>query len=512
MGDDRLALAARRRRAETANRQPSPAGAGPRVAAFRAAGGRAIRHLTAAAAAHPAFAVLLLIAIVIRALAMVAYPPALFFNDSWGYVFTAFTGHPVSLSYLRPNGYPVLMRLLTIPGRDLVQLVALQHLSGLVTGTLVYATLIRARVDRGLALVAGAVVLLDGYRIVLEQYLMPEAFYTLTLLLAALVVAWPRLGKPSIRPSLAGPRAAALAGLLLAAAVIQREAALFAAPAFVIYLAWTRVGLVTAVAFVLALAMPVLGYAALYEARLGVFGLTETSGWTLYGRVAGFASCAGAGIPRSQRPLCETAAQRASHPASPTYYIWDGNSPAERLFHGGHQTREIQERANRILDDFAHRIILHQPLQYLDASISDAVRYFTPGATPFNDAVSATSLPASGAAEPKSERIRRRVLPTMHPQVRPPAGVVRRYRSILHLPRPLLAILALASLAAILLRSAVNKEVLLLTGSGLLMILGTAATAGFGIRYLLPTVPLLAIGGSLAIHDLAVRARDALRR
>jgi hypothetical protein len=44
--------------------------------------------------------------------------------------------------------------------------------------------------------------------------------------------------------------------------------------------------------------------------------------------------------------------------------------------------------------------------------------------------------------------------------------------------------------------------VLFLSGSGLLLILGTAATAGFGLRYLLPAVPLLALGGSLALRDL----------
>src|SRR5581483_12224402 len=113
----------------------------------------------------------------------------------------------------------------------------------------------------------------------------------------------------------------------------------------------------------------------------------------LYGRVAAFADCAGASIPRSERPLCETSAQRKAHPGYPDWYIWDGSSPATRLFHGGHQTRQAQEHANRQLGDFARRIIANQPLDYARTVGADFVRYFTPGATPFNDAVSATSLP-----------------------------------------------------------------------------------------------------------------------
>jgi hypothetical protein len=93
---------------------------------------------------HWVFVVLLVLGAVIRLMMMIAYPPALFFNDSWGYLFAAFTGHPVALSYLHPDGYPILIHLLTLPGRGLVRLIAVQHLGGLVTGFLIYAALLRA--------------------------------------------------------------------------------------------------------------------------------------------------------------------------------------------------------------------------------------------------------------------------------------------------------------------------------------------------------------------------------
>jgi hypothetical protein len=442
----------------------------------------------------------------LRVMAMYAYRPALFFSDSWGYLFTAFTGHPVSLSYLRPNGYAILIRLLTLPGRDLRELVAIQNLSGIVVGVLVYAVLLRLRAGRLLAVLAAALVILDGYRITLEQYVMPDTLFTLSLLLAGLLLAWPgRQQDAKDAPERPGPGRALLAGLLLAASVVEREAALFAVPAFLIYLVWVRVRLRTAVAFLLALALPVLAYGALYQSRVGVFGLSESDGWTLYGRVAGFAVCPAAGIPSTERALCETARQRAAHPGAATWYIWDGSSPAVRLFHGGHQNREVQERANRTLRGFADRIIEHQPLDYADATFSDVLRYFTPGATPFNDSISATSLPRTSADEASSQRVRRRVLPHVHPSVNPPAGILRSYRNVVHVPRPVLALLVVAALAALLLRTPSRREILLFAGSGVLVIIGTSGTAGFGLRYLLPAVPLLAIGGAVALNDLKER-------
>jgi hypothetical protein len=403
--------------------------------ALRPAPRRQARAAALALREHWALVAVLVLGGVTRLLMMIAYPPALFFNDSWGYLFTAFTGHPVALDYLHPNGYPVLIRLLTLPGRSLVRLVAVQHLSGLVTGGLIYAGLLRARAPRVLAAIAAALVLIDGYTITVEQYLMPEAFFTLTLVSAALIIAWPHL-----RPAATGARAraswAALAGFLLAAATLQREATLFAVPVFGVYVLWTRVRPRGLLAFVLALALPLLAYAALYDAKLGVFGLSETNGWTLYGRIAGFADCSSDGIPSAQRPLCETTRQRASHPDSPTYYIWDGASPAMRMFPGGHLTRQAQEHSNRILGSFARNVIVNQPVDYARTVGADFLRYFTPGATPFNDAVSATSLPSNAAAEPLNELQRRRVIPGVRPAVRPPAGLLRSYRRLVHVPGP----------------------------------------------------------------------------
>ena len=482
--------------------------AGPRAASLPAghrspgaAGLRLIRE-------NPAFVAVLAIGLVVRVLAMIAYTPALFFGDSWGYVVSAFSGHPVAISNIRPSGYAALMRLLTVPGRDLTQLVALQHLAGLATGTIVYVVLVRARVARTTAALASALVFLDGYVIALEQHLMPEAFFTPTLLVAALLLAWPALRAESARDAgRAGWRAATVAGLLLAAAILQRTAGLFAIPFFAAYLLWVRAGWRAVVAFLLALALPVLAYAAAEKSRFGTFGLSQTDGWVLYGRVAGFADCNGANIAPDARPLCETAAQRSSHPDAGDWYIFDLDSPAVRLFGGYATTVSAQRHSNQVLGAFAHRILLHQPLDYLEAVGRDVVRYFTPGATPFADNVSATSLPANASDEEVVAAVRNEYLPTLHLAVRSPSGVVSGYRGVVHLPRPVLALLALASLVALALRTRWRREILLLSGSGVGLILGAAASAGFGLRYLEPSVPLIAIGGTLAAVDLWARWR-----
>jgi hypothetical protein len=77
-----------------------------------------------------------------------------------------------------------------------------------------------------------------------------------------------------------------------------------------------------------------------------------------------------------------------------------------------------------------------------------------------------------------------------------------------HVPRPLLALLALAALLAVALRTRSHREIALLSVSAIALLLGTAATAGFGLRYLLPAVPLLALGGGLAGRDLLSWSRS----
>ena len=452
----------------------------------------------------------------VRLLTMVAYAPALLFPDSWGYIATGLSGSFVGLPASHPAGYPLLIRLLTVPNRSLLELVACQHLAGIGAGVAVYAALRRARVPRWGATGAAALVLLDGYAITLEQYVMSDTFFGVTLLAAALLLAWPRLTAGarvtgSIEADAVSPGGriwirALICGLLLAFASLEREAAPFTVPVFLIYLTWIRAGSRALVAFILAVAVPLLAYSAAVDAKYGVFGLTATPGWTLYGRVGAFADCNGVKLEPAARPLCESGTQRASHPSAPDWYIW-GPSPAQRLFKPARESRSSVGSTNAILSSFSDTILRHQPLAFADATLSDFVRYFAPDATAYGDAISATSLPLNAGAEATDPATLRRDLPGLRPVVRSPAGLVRRYRSVVHLPRPALALLALAALLALLARVPGRREILLLAGTGAGLLLGTAATGGFALRYLVPAVPLLAVGGSIAVTQLATRVR-----
>ena len=286
----------------------------------------------------------------------------------------------------------------------------------------------------------------------------------------------------------------------------MREVAPFAIPVVLIYLAWTRAGWRPLVGFLLAAVLPLLVYAALIDSRFHVLSMTATPGWTLYGRVAGFADCDGVALEPAAQKLCETSAERASHPSAPDWYIW-GPSPAQRLFHPDTQSIADVAPTNRVLESFSRTMILNHPLDFADATLSDFLRYFTPGAVPYNDAVSATSLPRSAAAEARSPLTQRRDLPGLRLHVGAPAGFVRAYRGVVHVPRAALALLALAALLAVCLRVPGRREIFLIAGSAVMILLGTAATGGFALRYLLPAVPLLAIGGTVALAQL-----NALRR
>ncbi len=440
------------------------------------------------------------VGVVVRVLAMLAYTPALLFPDSWGYIATAFSSGFV-LPSVHPVGYPLLIKLLTLPDRSLAELVSFQHLAAIGVGIAIYVTLIRARLPRWAATAAAALVLLDGYTITLEQYVMSDTFFTVALLASVLVLVWPQLG-PTGR---ARPVSRALvAGLLVAVASLIREVAPFTVPVFVVYLLWLRAGWRPLAALIVAAAVPLLAYSALIDHRFHVFGMTATPGWTLYGRVAGFADCDGITLGPQARKLCETPAQRAGHPDAPDWYIW-GPSPAQRLFDPANQPASAVGPTNQVLESFSRTMIRHHPFSFVTVTLADFARYFTPDATPYNDAVSATSLPRTAATEATSPTTQQRDLPALRVAVRGPESFMRSYRRILHVPRPVLALLALASLLAVCLRVPARREIFLLAGSAVIVLLGTAATGGFALRYLLPAVPLLAIGGSLAVAQLLAR-------
>ena len=450
--------------------------------------------------AHWPLAVVLGVAIVVRTAVAVAYWPAVFFGDSWSYLNLAFEGNPVAFAPDRPSGYPLVIDVLSLFGRSLAVITIAQHIAGLVTGVLVYALILRLRLPRWVATAGAALVVLDAYAIALEQQVLAEAFFTLALVASFYLV----VGRDRAPASLAA------GGVLLALAATMRTAAVFAVPIWLLYVVWSHRSVRFVAPAAIGLAVPLLAYAMWHSAETGRFGLTQADGWFLYGRVGGIADCGRADIPREARPLC--ARNERDRREGAAYHIWNADGPARRVFGGMSRDAQTQERSNEILRDFALAIIRDRPGEYIDLVWSDFTRYFDADAASRGNSDLAVQLPQFGRLVGLNKIARDRWFPDYVPHVQPPAKRVRDYHEVAHTPRPVMGALALAAVAALLVSALAGllrrpplprrKEVFLLSGAGLAMLLGTAATSEFVLRYLIPVVPLLVCGGVAACADL----------
>lgn len=460
--------------------------------------------------AHWPLLLVLAVAAAVRVAVAIAYRPAVFFGDSWAYLDLAYGGDPVGFAPDRPSGYPILIDLLGVFGRSLGAITTAQHLAGLATGVLVYALLLRLELPRWLATAGAAVVLLDAYAMALEQQILAEAFFTLALAAAFFLA----VGRDRGAVALAG------SGALLAAAATMRTAAMFAVPVWALYILWAHrrprlVGLAA-----LGLVAPLLAYASWHAADTGRFGMTQADGWFLYGRVGEIADCGDAKVPANARALCDRNDRDRREGAA--YHIWNADGPARRVFGGMSTDPDVQRRSNDALRGFAWAIIRDRPGRYAEVVRDDFLRYFTPGARARGNSDLAVAMPQFGRLVRRNEIARDRWFPGFVPHVSPPAKRVRDYHERIHTPRPLMGALAVAALLELAIaglafalgrtRPPRRREVFLLAGAALAMLLGTAATSEFVLRYLIPVVPLLVCGGIAAAADLATLAVSAGRR
>ena len=358
---------------------------------------------------------------------------------------------------------------------------------------------------RWLATAGAAVVLLDAYAMALEQQILAEAFFTLALAASFFLVA----GRDR------GAVALAASGALLAAAATMRTAALFAVPVWALYVVWAhrRPRLIGPAA--LGLMLPLLAYASWHAADTGRFGLTQADGWFLYGRVGEIADCGNADVPAAARPLCDRNARDRREGAA--YHIWNADGPARRTFGGMSTDPDSQARSNDALRGFARAIIRDRPGRYARAGLGRLPALLHPrgpGARQLR--------PRGRAAAVRPDRATQRdragsVVPRLRP-AREPAG-----EAGARLPR------ARARPAAVD-GGARDRRAAPAGARGgrvrpappaarraaarcscwraprLAMLLGTAATSEFVLRYLIPVVPLLVCGGVAAAADLAALA------
>jgi hypothetical protein len=253
-----------------------------------------------------------------------------------------------------------------------------------------------------------------------------------------------------------------------------------------------------------------MAYCTVNAANTGQFGFGQADGWFLYGRVGQFADCGNADIPADARPLCNRNARDRREGAA--FHVWNADGPARRVFGGMSRDPERQARSNRILRQFAVAIIRDRPLKYAKVVGTDFLRYFRPGSMSGGNSDLALSLPERGRLVRRNEVARDRYFPNYEPEVHSPAALMRGYQKRIHTSRSLLALLVAAALAALFLAAARRRavvhwrEVGLLSGMALAMLLGSAATSEFILRYLIPAVPLIVCAGVAACTDLGREA------
>jgi hypothetical protein len=412
-------------------------------------------------------------AVVLRALTVLGYPPALWFwADSFSYLRTAADLTP---SAFRPAGYSFFLALFR-PAHSFALVTSVQHALGPTLAVAAYALLRRRGLPGWGATLAVTPMLYDEFLLLLEHLIMADALFTALLTGGVLVLLRARLT----------PCAAALGGLLLASAALTRTIGLPVLALAAGYVLVRRTGRRALVALLAAGALPLAGYAAWAGAVTGVFGLTRADGLFLWARTMTFADCAVIRPHPRLTPLCPDR-PLAGRP-SPAHWLWRPDAPYKRLPSGAGRDASAAE--------FARAAILAQPGAYLAAAGRDlglTLRWErTTAGTPGSDRVNPYHFPfaARPAKDPVAAAYERG--PATTRPVEPYAGWLRAYQRFGYLPFPaLVALLAVSGLRR-------SPDVLFPALTAALLIAAPPFLTGYDVRYVVPAIPLVCLASGLA--------------
>ena len=471
--------------------------------------GRVWAAMVALPREHALFCSVLLVAVIVRVIAVLGYPPASWFEDSLFYVRAALRPSP---DRVRPVGYSFFLASLA-PFHSVWLVTAMQAVMGLAMGIAVYVLLRRHGLAGWAASLAAVPVLLSAYELQMEHFVLSDTLFGLLVTAAVVMVLWRPVPPVWV---------CALAGLVLAWAVLDREQGILLAVPFGLCLCARlarRVSVPRLLAGVTAmwvtLAVPVAAYGWWFDQVNGSYGLTSSTGVFLYSRVSTFAECSVMKPPADERWLCIPAppAKRSD----PNFYAWYATSPINVAPPGG---SEVDARVNSLATDFALRAIEAQPAAYLKAVWRSMTENFEPQLTDSAAWFSQRNYEFPAVAPPGSLRVfatANRELPyywycyayngdrdPSTQMVRPFAGWIRAYQRFIVLPGPLLALIVLAGLAGIALAwRSFGGPALLPWLTGAVLIVTPAATAGYGARYLLASIPAFCIAGAIGVKEIS---------
>jgi hypothetical protein len=477
------------------------------VADAPAASGRVWATVLAVPREHALFCSVLLVAVIVRVIAVLGYPPALWFDDSLPYVRAALRPSPYRV---RPVGYSFFLAWLE-PLHSVWLVTATQAVMGLAMGIAVYALLRRHAMAGWAATMAAVPVLVSAYELQMEHFVLSDTLFGLLVTTAVVVLLWRQV--PSVP-------VCALVGLVLAWAALDREQGVLLVIPFGLCLCTQLAGRVSVprllaglTAMCVTLAVPVFAYCWWFDRVNGSFGLTSSTGVFLYSRVSSFADCSVMKPPADERWLCIPAppAKRLD----PNFYAWSPKSPINVRPPGG---SEVDSRVNSLATNFALRAIEAQPAAYLTAvgqsitanfelQLTDSAAWFSERNYEFP---AATPAPLRALADANGELA---YYPDCYAYngdrdpstriVQPFAGWIRAYQRFVVLPGPLLALIVLAGLAGIVVAwRSWGGPALLPWLTGTLVIITPAATADYGTRYLLASIPAFCIAAAIGIRDV----------
>lgn len=311
------------------------------------------------------------LSLVPRALAAMAFRPAVFTPDSFYYLANAVHLSP---GITNPSGYPIFLRMLE-PLHSLLLITSAQHLMGIATAIVAYAVLRHWGLPPWGAVLAVSPTLFDSRQVALESAILPDTLYGLLLMLSVGLVLTRRGPKPW---------RCALAGLLLAWAAVTRGNGAPEMAGLLAALAVRRVGWRSLTAALTAFAIPMLTYMATFDFVNGNFAITNSDGMFLWSRTMSFADCAVVKPPPNLRPLCPSS--QPGHPGEPTpawsaRALLTARSPGEYLWAHGAWWRNdshpgINAANNSLAMHFAVDAIAAQPGAYLRTVVSGVTLTF----------------------------------------------------------------------------------------------------------------------------------------
>jgi hypothetical protein len=321
---------------------------------------------------HWQFSLVVLAAVAVRIVVIAGYPPILWFNDSYNYIYDAISHVP---DQVRPNGYPFFLDLL-LPLHSDYPIGLLQAAMGVGIGVAIYAVLRHRGLPWWGATLPALPVLFDSYELHVEHMITADPLFIFLVTIAVVFLCW------SDRPSVL---TMGVAGLLMGYATLVRSVGEPLLLVVLVGMLARRVGWRRLATLAVASVIPVGAYVIWFHSATGQYALTESSGPFLYSRVSTFAECSNMNVRNDVRFLCDPNPPDDRPPAGE--YIWADND----LPVNGHTTyTPLYEWANKdpntslrftttmngLTRQFAEDAIESQPIGYARAVTDDILHTF----------------------------------------------------------------------------------------------------------------------------------------